>query len=180
MISNNLLYRQWVDALGGGENPCLQLVLLRVLVSQVLKQLHDSATAGHLGVQMTLGKIRRRFYWVGQRQDMEDWCHRCEACAARKPSVPGRVAPMQSSASGVPFQMDIVGPVPRTDKGSAYILVIGDYFTMWIWKLYQLLCACMTSFADMELQIFCTLIKTRTLCKLLGIVKTRTTPYHPH
>ena len=33
----SLLYRQWVDALGGGENPCLQLVLPRVLVSQVLK-----------------------------------------------------------------------------------------------------------------------------------------------
>ena len=43
--------------------------------------------------------------------------------------------PMQSSASGAPFQriaMDIVGPFPRTDKGSAYILVIGDYFTKWV------------------------------------------------
>ena len=57
------------------------------------------------------------------------------ACAARKPSVSGRVAHMQSSASGAPFQryaMDIVGPFPRTDKGSAYILVIGDYFTKWV------------------------------------------------
>ena len=41
----------------------------------------------------------------------------------------------------------------------------------------------MTSFADKELQIFCTLIKVRTLnqpdlCILLGIVKTRTTLYH--
>ena len=31
-----------------------------VLISQILKQLHDSATAGHLGVQKTLDKIRRR------------------------------------------------------------------------------------------------------------------------
>ena len=46
----------------------LQLVLPSVLVSQELKQLHDSATAGHLGVQKTLGKIRRRFYgWDSAR-----------------------------------------------------------------------------------------------------------------
>ena len=77
-----------------------------------------SATAGHLGVQKTLDKIQRHFYWVGQHQDVEDWCCRCEACAARKPSVPSSVAPMQPSTSGAPSQhiaMDIVGPFPRTD-----------------------------------------------------------------
>ena len=27
--------------------------------------------------------------------------------------------------------MDILGPLPETDCGSKYILVIGDYFTKW-------------------------------------------------
>ena len=187
-----------MDALGGGENPCLQLVLPHVLVSQVLKQLHDSATAGHLGVQKTLDKIRRRFYWVGQRQDVEDWCCRCEACvAARKPSVPGHVASMQSSASGAPFQhiaTDIVGPFPRTEKGSAYILVIGDYITKWV-EVYPMkdmeaasVAVCLYDFicrygspdflhTDQGKNFESTLISD--LCKLLSIVKARTTPYHP-
>ncbi|KAL5463135.1 hypothetical protein EMCRGX_G032011 [Ephydatia muelleri] len=97
IVCRHLLYRQWIDASEGGESTCLQFVLPWVLVSQVLRQWHDSATAGHLGVQKTLDKIRGRFYWVGQRQIVEDWCRHCETCAARKPAVPGRVAPMQGS-----------------------------------------------------------------------------------
>ena len=27
--------------------------------------------------------------------------------------------------------MDILGPLPETDHGNKYILVIGDYFTKW-------------------------------------------------
>ena len=33
--------------------------------------------------------------------------------------------PMQRMA------MDILGPLPETDHGNKYILVIGDYFTKW-------------------------------------------------
>ena len=186
-----------MDALGGGENPCMQFVLPHVLVSQVLKQLYDSATAGHLGVQITVDKIQIHFKWVGQHQDVEDWCHRCEACAARKPSVPSRVAPVQPSASGAPFQriaMDIVGPFPQTDKGNAYILVIGDYFTKWV-DVYPMkdmeaasVAVCLHDFicrygapdflhTDQGKSFESTLVSD--LCKSLGIVKTRTTPYHP-
>ena len=28
--------------------------------------------------------------------------------------------------------MDILGPLPTTDRGNRYVLVIGDYFTKWI------------------------------------------------
>ena len=27
--------------------------------------------------------------------------------------------------------MDILGPLPETERGNKYILVIGDYFTKW-------------------------------------------------
>ena len=27
--------------------------------------------------------------------------------------------------------MDIMGPLPRTDRGNRYILVVADYFTRW-------------------------------------------------
>ena len=122
-----------------------------------MKQLQDSATAGHLGPLIRFeGK---RFYWVGQHQDVEDWCGHCDACAARKPSVPGHVYLMQPSAIGTPYiAMDIIGLFPQTDKGSAYILVwgllhkVGGAVLHATWKLHQLLCACMTSFADMGLQ----------------------------
>ena len=41
---------------------------------------------------------------------------------------------MQIEQVGVPLQrvaMDILGPLPMTQAGNKYILVIGDYFTKW-------------------------------------------------
>ena len=76
-VVDGLLYRKWEDVGGRGGNPGLQLVLPRTLVIQVLLLMHDNATAGHLGMQKTLAKIRSRFYWVGQRKDVEEWCRMC-------------------------------------------------------------------------------------------------------
>ena len=131
---DGLLYRKWEDVGGRGGNPGLQLVLPRTMVIQVLLLMHDNATAGHLGMQKTLAKIRSRFYWVGQRKDVEEWCRHCTECASRK-SPPAARGRMKVAVTGVPFQrvaMDIIGPFPKTAKGNMYVLIIGDYFTKWV------------------------------------------------
>ena len=105
------------------------------MVFIVLTQLHDSATAGHLGIRKTLDKVQRRFYWPGQRRDVEDWCRSCSKCKARKLPVRPHHAPMQIETAGKPLQrvsMDILGPLPETKRQNRYILVIGDYFTKWM------------------------------------------------
>ncbi len=28
--------------------------------------------------------------------------------------------------------MDLFGPLPESDAGNSYVLVVGDYFTMWM------------------------------------------------
>ena len=66
---------------------------------------------------------------------IEDWCRACEQCAERKsPARPNRT-PMQTVLSGGLFQrvaMDILGPLPVTERGHKYVLVLGDYFTKWV------------------------------------------------
>ncbi|KRZ94640.1 hypothetical protein T08_1976, partial [Trichinella sp. T8] len=34
------------------------------------------------GVAKTLAKVRQRYYWPQQREDVEDWCRACQTCAA--------------------------------------------------------------------------------------------------
>ena len=63
----------------------------------------------------TLKKVRSRFYWPGQRKDVEQWCNRCQLCNSRK--SPTKVhAPMQlANEVSRPMQciaVDIVGPFP--------------------------------------------------------------------
>ena len=42
-------------------------------------KLHNSLVGGHLGINGTLEKIRQRFYWVKQSQDVQ-WCQSCPVC----------------------------------------------------------------------------------------------------
>ena len=109
-----------------------------------------------------------------------------------------RHAPLQLHQPGVPLQrvaMDILGPLPETERGNRYILVIADYCTKWteafpmsnmeahtVAKLFVYNFVCRFGAPDylhtdqgrnFESNLF------SEICKLLGVSKTRTTPYHP-
>ena len=198
VLENGILYRKWKDIPGGGLRPRLQLVLPVKLAPDILSGLHNSPVGGHMGAKKTLEKVRSRFYWPGQRQCVHNWCSSCYLCASRKSPAKAR-APLQVTDDvSRPFQrlaMDILGPLPETRSGNRYILVIGDYFTKW-----------KEAFAmkDMEAATIARLLVNEVICRfgvpdsvhtdqgrnfestllqeicqLLGIKKTRTTPYHP-
>ena len=71
-LKDGILYRRWQDVPGKRLHKRLQLVLPQQLVTEVLTKLHDDTTGGHLGVKKTLERVRTRFYWVGQRRDVEE------------------------------------------------------------------------------------------------------------
>ena len=53
---------------------------------------------------------------------------------SRKAPIPAPCAPMQLDQVERPLQriaMNILGPLPETEEGNKYILVLGDYFTKW-------------------------------------------------
>lgn len=193
---DGVLYRQYEDIQGGGNHKRFQLVLPAAQVPDILAGLHN--TAGHLGAKKTLEKIRCRFYWPGQKKEVERWCSDCIECNSRKSPVKNR-APLQLSlAAQRPMEriaMDILGPLPVTPRGNRYILVIGDYFTKWkeafpladmeassIAKVvvHEFICRFGvpdTIHTDQGKNFESGLIKD--ICRLLGVKKTRTTPYHP-
>ena len=184
---NGVLYRRWET--DDGRGTWLQLVLPRSLVPTVLSTLHDART---------LERVRERFYWYGQQHDVEDWCRQCEKCSRRKsPQQTGR-SPLVSSCPGYPFKriaLDIMGPLPTTESGNKYILVVRDYFTKWkeafplpnkeaktvaeklvnevISRYRAPECIHSDQGWNFEAHLF------QEMCRLFDMDKTRITPYHP-
>ncbi|KRX73465.1 Transposon Ty3-G Gag-Pol polyprotein [Trichinella sp. T6] len=195
-MTNGVLTREW-ETLGTNKKTMLPLIP-RARVPEVLDLIHNHPTGGHLGVAKSLEKIRQRFYWPQQREDVEDWCRTCDACASRKAPQAKARAPMQIQPVGYPFQrigVDVLGPLEETKRGNRYLLVICDYFTKWPEAFPMpdaeattiarhlvngILCrfrAPETIHSDQGRNFESALIKE--LCELFGTSKTRTTAYHP-
>ena len=141
----NLLLAQWEspeDGTGGllfrkltGPESLkrMQVVICRKIVDAVLEMMHDSITAGHMGVRTTLNCTRLRFYWYKQRESVVLWCRLCTRYAVRKSGDAKKSrAALRKSVTGKPVAHignDISGPYKVSDK---YLLVVSDYFTKWV------------------------------------------------
>ena len=174
------------------------LIAPKSIRGQIMKMAHDHKTAGHLGRDKTVAKIKRLVYWPGIGDDVARWCAGCSVCARKKPG-PGRGRePMQHVSVGVPLEkiaIDIVGPLPKTENGNEYIMVVSDYFTKWV-EAYAIPDHTAQTVADKLLNEFiCRYgmpqsihsdqgrefesVLFQCLCEMLGIDKTRTAPYRP-
>ena len=58
-------------------------VACRWYLPSVLSEFQDALTGGQLGVAKVLEKTYQRFYWMGQRHDIEEWCTTCTVCGAQ-------------------------------------------------------------------------------------------------
>lgn len=195
-LRDGVLYKRW-DA-PNLKSRIFQLIVPRKRIKEILEKAHDGASGGHFGVNKTLEKIRRRFYWASCKQDVENWCRTCKFCISKKgPSSKGK-SPLQIYNVGTPFerlQMDILGPLPKSSSGNRFLLVVVDCFTKWV-EAFPL----KNMRAKTVAEIFVNEIISRhgvpqevhtdqgrnfesklfaELMVLLGIRKTRTTALHP-
>ena len=46
--------------------------------------LHNSISAGHLGINRTVARVKDRFDWPSLRSDVESWCKACTECQKAK------------------------------------------------------------------------------------------------
>ena len=195
-VHEGLLFRKWESH--NGTTASWLLVVPRERVAEVLKEFHDAPAAGHFGVNKTLAKIRQQFFWSTCRQDVQEWCRRCDACAAKKGPRQRGAGNLRVYNVGAPFErlaLDVVGPLPRSQAGNRYMLVVADYFTRWPEViampdqravtvaralLHHVVCRHGVPLEihtdqgrNFESSVF------KELLKLLGVKKTRTTPLHP-
>lgn len=130
-VRNGLLFRKWVST----NNAYDQFVLPSLLRKEVLKSMHDSVTAAHLGVHKTVAKIKQNFYWYKMNDSVRLWIKQCSFCGARKRPARKPRAPLMEYSVGFPMDrvsIDILGPFPVSSAGSRYILVVQDNFTKFV------------------------------------------------
>ena len=195
-VRGGILTRRWED--GDGKAVKWLTVLPAGLRSTVLQELHASKTAGHMGVNKTVAKVKAKYYWVRLAADVRAYIRQCTTCARRKQPVPRKKAPLRQYQIGGPMEriaLDIMGPLPESENGNKYVLVIGDYWTKWV-EAYPIPDQTVETVADKLVKEFCfrygfpLAIHSdqgrnfesqvfKEACKLFGIEKTRTTAYNP-
>ena len=101
-------------------------------VEPILYMMHSHPTAGHLGTDAMYYKISERYYWDQMYKDVQNYVRSCEVCQKRGKSK--RKEPLHPIQVGRAFErigIDLVGPLPITNRNNRYIIVATDYLTRW-------------------------------------------------
>ena len=172
-----------------------QLVLPLKHRDLIYKALHNDL--GHLGSERVLQLARNRVFWPRMQRDVEEYTQKKCRCLMQKKTRQPEVAPLVSIHSSTPMELiafDFL-KLEKSSGGYEYILLIVDHFTRYAQafptKNKYAKTAAKHIFSDFILKfglparvlhdqgrefdnrLF------RELENYCGIVKSRTTPYHP-
>jgi transposase InsO family protein len=171
-----------------------QIVLPRNQREEVLRVIHDDM--GHIGRDRTLDVVRKRFFWPGMTKDVQEKVATCSRCLRRKAGIPTHRAPLVNIYTSQPMELvclDFLSLEPS--KGFGNILVITDHFSRYAQAIPTRNQTAKTTarvlyenyvvhygipakiHSDQGRNFESQLLKE--LCLILGMEKTRTTPYHP-
>ena len=196
LLHKGVLCRKYLDV--KTDTHFLQILVPCDSREDVLTQLHDHVTAGHLGTTKTIDKVQKRFYWYKYKEFIENWVKKCPQCQARCLPHLRPKAPMSQNRVGVPMErvcLDLLGPFPESRSGNKYVLSIVDSFSRWV-ELFPIknmeaktvakvfvnefvsrYGLCRQILTDQGKQ-FQSLLFTE-ICDLMDIDKKRSTSFHP-
>ena len=175
-----------------------QICLPPSLHEEALKSCHSGITAGHFGQGKMHANVKYRFLWPGMRHSVNLFVMACNTCMVYKTDGKRRQAEMKSHVTGVPMEricLDIVGPFPESWNRNKYGLVVTDYFTKYV-EIYAIPNQEASTIASVLMREFFswygvpnflhsdqgTQFESKLfaeICTLLGITKTRMTPFRP-
>ena len=129
---DSLYFRKWTLPGRGTKWEIKQLVVPKQCREAILKLTHGVPNADHLGKEKTTRRLLPRFYWPGVFADIQDFCNSCSICQRTCQQQPRKAPMIPLPILSEPFShiaMDTVGPLPKSQSGNKYLLVICDYTT---------------------------------------------------
>ena len=100
---------------------------------EIIKDHHDSPTAGHPGYIRTLELIRRQYIWPTIKKDVYQYTKHCDLCQRTKYSRKNRNPPLQAhDIPDRPWKVilaDFITGLPSTTQGNNAIFVVVDKFS---------------------------------------------------
>jgi hypothetical protein len=125
LYEENTLYHQKVKG-----QP--RVVIPKTFVPTVLECYHNLPFSALQGVGRTVEFINCKYWWETMWRDIKEYIKVCDACAKWKTGH--RIhAPMGEALEANEFldivSLDVVGPLPVTERGNKYLLTFVDHFT---------------------------------------------------
>ncbi|KII68202.1 Transposon Tf2-9 polyprotein [Thelohanellus kitauei] len=172
-----------------------------VIPTSLRKQMFESChskSLSHLGMNKTIDLLSDIAYWPSMKTDVSTWISECQSCQLnkhrnRKPK--SNLIPINTSPDVQFWEVDFMGPLPRTINDNQYIIVFINTFTKWVEALAV---PDQSSSTAVKAMLECVVYRFgipdrihsdqgrhfegdlfKGICKTMGIKKSRTTPYHP-
>ena len=104
-------------------------------VKEILYLYHsDSMVGAHGGLNNTLEKISRTYYWRGMLSDIKEYNNSCKACQfqAKIKTQSPVLQPIKVTRPLELVGMDLIGPMPVSPSGNCYCLTFTDYFSKFV------------------------------------------------
>lgn len=98
----------------------------------ILYEMHNEPSAGHMGVEKTYRKIAQYYYWPGMYRDIISYVRGCQTCQKCKLEQRGQIGLMGTRETTKPWQAiaaDLIGELPRSKAGFEYLLIFEDLFS---------------------------------------------------
>ncbi|PIK36703.1 putative transposon Ty3-I Gag-Pol polyprotein [Apostichopus japonicus] len=189
---HGVLYREVTSKYGGRAR---QLLVPQMLRTRLMEMAHDEW--GHQGINRTFSILQMRCFWPGLHKDVQCHIKRCFTCTTTKSPTPAIRTPRRHVLATRPLELLAIDFL-KLDQGKGGfedVLVMTDAFTK-----YSQAVPCRNQTAVVVAKVLrdnwfshygapvrihsdrgsnfeSSLIQE--LCKLYGVEKTRTTPYHP-
>ena len=128
-IMKDLIYFVDEDKFG---NERYRYVMPKNEINRTIQELHCKETAGHLGTDKTIEKIKSRLFWTNLSRDVKKFVKECIDCQKFKPPktyCKPKLMPLGPTRTLMIVTMDMAGTLPETPRGDKHILAMCDHLT---------------------------------------------------